>query len=280
MTSQAQESNWNLFGNSIDSNNFLGSINHEDFKLISDSVIRIILSKDGEIKIFGNVNLENNNIVGDTGHFHVIHVGDSSLYLGTTPYSPTEQIYTSTGDLNIQCNLSYNLNTILNASGNNAFVGIGTTSPQAKLHVTAPAATRGIQVDVNSSYEIIGSGTSDNMNIFSESDMYLLTDAGKRMYFGTNNINSRMLMDVSGNVGIGVATPLDRVHIGGGDLRVGEINVAGPTAPSYGRKIWFSGANAMGGQWDSDNSDPLWMARYNYGSDKSLLFLNNFNSVA
>ena len=57
------------------------------------------------------------------------------------------------------------------------------------------------------------------------------------------------------------------------DLRVGvvteDIDGAG-----YGKKIYLSGGKSVDGTWDSDNSDELWMARYNVANDETELRLN------
>jgi hypothetical protein len=58
-----------------------------------------------------------------------------------------------------------------------------------------------------------------------------------------------------------------------GDLRIGRINdkqLTGTSSPSWGNKLYFSGA--LGTQsWNSENSDPLWLARYNAGNNMSYL---------
>jgi len=82
----------------------------------------------------------NNYISSDSGHFKTLRLGLNSLVLGSTTYSPFEQIYTDLGPLMIQSNTaSSNLNTILNAfPDNTGNVGIGTTTgntPQFKLDV-------------------------------------------------------------------------------------------------------------------------------------------------
>lgn len=47
----------------------------------------------------------------------------------------------------------------------------------------------------------------------------------------------------------------------------------GPTtSPGYGTRVTFSGGPKVG-EWDGDNSDPIWMARYNAGTDASELHI-------
>ena len=75
-----------------------------------------------------------------------------------------------------------------------------------------------------------------------------------------------------GNVGIGTVLPLDKLHVAG-SVRIGEITNDDGSLPGYGDKLFFSGAD----DWlnsDSENSDFLWMARYNSGLDQSELRVN------
>ncbi len=66
---------------------------------------------------------------------------------------------------------------------------------------------------------------------------------------------------------------LANLNVHDGDFRIGRINdkqLTGTSSPSWGNKLYFSGA--LGTQsWNSDNSDPLWMARYNSGNNISFL---------
>ena len=84
-----------------------------------------------------------------------------------------------------------------------------------------------------------------------------------------------VLIGDSGNEGS------DKLRVGGGDVRVGEINpISTPTFPGYGRKLYFSGGPS-GNTWNSENSDSIWMARYNTAQDKSELRIrlgDNYNS--
>lgn len=91
----------------------------------------------------------------------------------------------------------------------------------------------------------------------------------------------RMRVTAGGNVGIGTNAPSVRLHING-DVRVGIANPPNTgVLPSFGNVINFAGANA-GPTFNSENSDPLWMGRYNAGSDASELRVNlgdNCNGV-
>lgn len=58
-----------------------------------------------------------------------------------------------------------------------------------------------------------------------------------------------------------------------GDFRIGRINdrqFTGTSSPSWGNKLYFSGAHGTN-SWNSENSDPLWMARYNHDNNNTFL---------
>jgi hypothetical protein len=83
---------------------------------------------------------------------------------------------------------------------------------------------------------------------------------------GTNNI-----FRLDSDIGVDISEPLARLHIGGGDVRIGEINPIGTGGfPGYGRKIYFSGGPA-GDTYNSDNSDALFISRWNKDTDRSHL---------
>jgi hypothetical protein len=128
-------------------------------------------------------------------------------------------------------------------------IGIGTANPSEKLHVVGNI---GISAGTNAFI-----GTKDNYALS------LRTNNTDRIYI-TNN----------GNVGIGTITPNSKLHITNGDVRIGEINPLNTgTFPGYGRYLYFSGGPA-GNTWDSDNSDALWIARYNVAPDQTELRVN------
>jgi len=58
-------------------------------------------------------------------------------------------------------------------------------------------------------------------------------------------------------------------------IRFGEITDNDEDVAGYGMLVYFSGGPSFSaGGWDSDNSDPIWMARYNAASDDSELHIN------
>ena len=102
----------------------------------------------------------------------------------------------------------------------------------------------------------------------------LQTDTSGLKIVTTTRITSGNLIVNTGNVGIGTTAPNTKLHVANGDVRIGEINPLNTgTFPGYGRYLYFSGGPA-GSTWDSDNSDALWIARYNVASDQTELRVN------
>ncbi len=84
--------------------------------------------------------------------------------------------------------------------------------------------------------------------------------------------NAFQINKSSGFVGIGTTDPKSRLHVSG-NMRLGLINNSNNNTAGYGSKLYFSG----GGDWnsyDSENSDELWISRYNAANNKSELRLN------
>jgi len=193
---------------------------------------------------------------------------------GTSTATVTNLAYTGTltggtGVVNLGSGQVYK-----DASGN---VGIGTSSPQAALHVAgaiggSPTGS-GVLAGIQSDYAIIhlnGSAATGGIVDFSVSG----TDSKGRiqysnvdnfMYFGTNS-SERVRIDSSGNVGIGTSSPtsklsvngvIDQISQGTASAQIRAVNTGGTfyhgidtsTGASFGSAyaavLWHSGAYPM-----------------------------------
>lgn len=89
----------------------------------------------------------------------------------------------------------------------------------------------------------------------------------------SDNINDNIYTE--GRVGIGVTNPTHHLHVGG-YVRIGTLSPIGTGGglPSEGARLIFSGGSAPATLYNSENSDPIWMARYNSARDQSQLRVN------
>jgi len=89
-----------------------------------------------------------------------------------------------------------------------------------------------------------------------------------------NQQNCSQVFDNGTNVGIATTSPNEKLHIASGNVRVGEINPVNTGAlPGFGRRLYFSGGPGTP-NFDSDNTDFLWMARRNTQDNGSELYIN------
>jgi hypothetical protein len=173
----------------------------------------------------------------------------------------------------------------------NGDVGIGTTGPQAALEIQRDfgSATEGSAITLNCGNVSEGNGsTIDFRNVGAGwyAAIAGVDDAGRdgRIEFRLSDddivtptklsqVNTVMVIRQTGYTGIGIFNPSSRLHVGG-DVRVGELNDVNSNAfPGYGRYLYFSGG-PDNNSYNSDNSDPVWMARYNAAGDQSELRMN------
>ncbi len=83
-----------------------------------------------------------------------------------------------------------------------------------------------------------------------------------------------IIFDDGNLVGISTTSPSSKLNIAFGDLTIGENNPSGPsTLPQLGRRLIFDGGGTNP-TFASNNSDEMWMARFNEDVDKSELRIN------
>jgi hypothetical protein len=155
----------------------------------------------------------------------------SSLNIGGTGTPAAQLQVSSSGDQSLfQVDGATN-GSILFVTGSGR-VGIGTSSPSQPLHVSGNVRVEGtvsasaglygtdlhLGTNAGSAQTTIylegGSGTEiqstggGNLNITAQDgDFYLLAGSTKELHFGTDGTNSQVVLDISGNLGIGTDSP-------------------------------------------------------------------------
>ncbi|MBP6624285.1 MAG: hypothetical protein KA198_03890, partial [Chitinophagaceae bacterium] len=117
---------------------------------------------------------------------------------------------------------------------NGTNVGIGTSSsPISKLHVQSSTSLS----DLRLTNSTTGSSATDGLQIYnSGTQASILNKENASLDFGTNNL-TRMTLDASGNVGIGISNPGAKLDVNG------QVKISGGT-PGTG-KVLTSDANGL-----------------------------------
>lgn len=162
-------------------------------------------------------------------------------------------------------------------------LGVGTATPNTLFQVNAGASTANMNpaaISVNRAATNV------------EGSLWFMTGGASRWILQQDNDNTENLRlwssalgqfvqsweHSTGNVGIGTGSnvPASRLQIAGGDTRIGELSNG--VAAGYGRYLHFSGGGNVG-SGDGDNSDPLWVSRFNVASDRSELRVNTGDEI-
>jgi len=164
--------------------------------------------------------------------------------------------------------------SLVGSTGN---VGIGTTTPAERLHLSSSAwtvlrldssnASNGTAIDFYDE-SLVKSGSlafSNNLD-----RMHLKTLIAEPLVLGTNNQDS-LTIDVVGNVGIGTTTPLSRLSIADGGLLVTGTTGTTPISGAGTRMMWvpakaaFRAGTVTGTEWDNA-SIGSYSAAFGYGT--------------
>ena len=139
---------------------------------------------------------------------------------------------------------------------NGGNVGIGVENPQEVLHVNGAIRGGGAHGEVT----LKGDNGSITIGATDEQTMTFNTDRSKYVFNidGTN----RMLIQSDGNVGIGLLSPIGRLHVNGGALIVG----VGTSESARAANVLKFGDNSYVkiGEWQKDNMLSFSAHSYNF----------------
>ncbi len=168
----------------------------------------------------GNISYNSGNVgIGTASPGYKLDVGGTinatAIYQNGSPFSSSQ--WTTNG-----ANISY-------SSGN---IGIGTAAPDSRLHIqgvlqlpTFTGTSRGVLTIsapfTNLAHTALDFNYADNVNPSARIAMQFNGATGSSLLFGTSNnsnsgiTNSAMIINPSGNVGIGTLTPGYKLDVGG-----------------------------------------------------------------
>ncbi len=156
-------------------------------------------------------------------------------------------------------------------------VGIGTTSPARKLHVSGGSGSRS---DVQVTYDSLGTSGNDGAQFgIQNAGAYIWNYENSSIYFGTNN-GERVRILNNGNVGVGTSSPESLLHLRGSipTLILHDTN-SSVSGDDYGKIQWHTQDSSMPGTNDigaeikaTDDST--------YGDRAAILFSTAHNATS
>ena len=191
----------------------------------------------------------NHSLTSDFAQYWITNEGN----LDNIPdlYPTTDLRYLELDGSNANTNIDigiYNItaNTFIGSNGlfSNR-VGIGTTSPEAKLHVqtassgASPNAVADdfiIESSISLGISMLTADYKDSRLAFgypSDNDLHSIIGYGPTHSTLANNMlfkvggSNRMIIDDSGNVGIGTTSPMAKLDVNGSAIIRGDLNVSG-----------------------------------------------------
>ena len=171
------------------------------------------------------------NWVAYSGGCRIVVKTDGNVGIGTTSPAYLLQVADTTGS-----GLSLNVSDVLYVNGTSGNVGIGTTGPSATVQIhKAGTQVRPLRISTSDGLGTAGyyvgldfGGSAGGLSVVSAIDAYVFASSNIGLRFQTFNgaLNDAMVIDGSGNVGIGTTSPTAKLHINGtGEL----LNISNAT---------------------------------------------------
>ncbi len=166
-------------------------------------------------------------VVGDTGATNLV-VDDTKIQARDSGSAGTLDLQSYGGDLIVHGNSSDAAERVIVTGDGN--VGIGTTSPDVRLHVTSGTDTK---LDAGTGYVVVGDVTGlnlcvDNNEIMARNNggtatLHVQADGGDfELHANRTDADSKILMKDDGSVGIGTTSPAAKLDVYGRILRRGQ----------------------------------------------------------
>ena len=168
---------------------------------------------------------------------------DGTVIGGTTPAAGTFTTLTASGDVNFDSNTLF-----VDASAN--AVGIGTTSPDRALHVYSSGTDARIKI------EAAGTDGEATLELFNDASAFTLRidddDTFRIRDTDGSGERDRLVIDGSGNIGIGTSSPDTLLELRGADpiLTIRDTNTSSASSNATLRLAETGASDTLDAYWD------------------------------
>jgi hypothetical protein len=199
----------------VDSNDDNGNVDINDTKMIITHEGNVGIGTDSPTAVLHAKNTIDTNAASGTGVFRL--QGGVSLYSGYIGFdASTMSIGTNNGTRGLSFAAGGSERMRIDSSGNVGINSLGNTTSTLDLTEPSDTAERAIRIENSSARLYVGvEGAAANRFVGSAADNgFIGTTTADGLEFGTNN-NVRMVIDTSGNVGIGTSSPRRKLEVYG-----------------------------------------------------------------